>query len=675
MQRLSFWLLLLLCSCGTRHQWANEQEEAQFWDAHVLHRSYDVMYREKSPEHALQIFDSLLAATHRHSPFITAARYGISANYHYFFTPDNSATGRYIDSALGMYSSPGLQQRYPRAYVGFLLFGGEIAFRLSNYSKANNYYFLAKQSADRYLNPCERSGFTYNVAMVSYRQQDYAQSAAYFKEAYATQATCPAQTTAVILQQQEIQSNIGLCLVQLQQYDSALFHFNKALQISEQHKDSLGAISLDRIRGVVYGNMAKSYAATGKLSLAEELFKKSIALNARPGYELRDAALAQEQLAEVYATQKRFPEMLQELQSVRKGLDTLPDTDAEVAWRRLMFTYYRDTRQPLSELAYFKTYVALRDSIDAQQKQMVLANTTRQLKDKEQELRITVLTKNNQLANIYLWVAVALSGMAAFIIFLIYQNNRRSRRNVRTLTRLNEEVSRQKAALEKANNEKDRILHVVAHDLRSPIGVTAYVAELILMEEREEKDRAALHMISEAAQQALILTNELLGLRPGDADGRTPEKIMLSILIRKSVDMVQHKAAQKGQAVELLSNEILYINGYPERLHRLFGNLLDNAIKFSPLQEGIEVTVCKKDTHAVINITDHGLGIPPAQQSEIFDRFTPARRTGTGGEKSFGLGLSICREIAAEHGGSITLQSREGEGTSFIVSLPLADNT
>jgi signal transduction histidine kinase len=673
-------ILLLVLGAGLfaggcrRQKWASEAEEAAWWSAQVTDSAYAVLYRERTPEHALRVFDSLLAGTGQTSPFVRSGRYGLLANHHYFHTLDYAATGRYIDSALGELNSGDLHERYPRTYVGFLIFGGEMAFRLSRFAKANDYYFMAKQAADTYLNPCQRSGFLYNLGMIAYRQQNFGQSADYFRDAYRSQATCPVQTTAIVLQQQEIQSNIGLCLIRLKNYDSALLHFNSALQIADSHQDSLGAITIDRIRGVVYGNMAKVYTATGQLPIAEDLYRQSIALNARPGYEVRDALLARIQLAEVYGMRQQFPAMWTELQAARISLDTLRDTDAEAAWRKTMYAYYRDTGRPLDELRYFKSYITMRDSLADRQKDVVQADISRQLKNKEQEVEITVLRKNNQLNQTLLWASISVALLGGIIILLVYINYRRSRRNLASLTALNDEVVRQKAALERSNNEKDRILRVVAHDLRTPVGVAAYVADMILMNEHSEKDRAALEMIREAAAQALALTGELLGL-PSDETESDRVATDLGALVRTSVQMLQFKAAEKGQLMDLdLPPDPLPIRGNPERLNRVFSNLLTNAIKFSPTGGHIRVGLQRDGRMALLTVSDNGIGIPAAEIGRVFDRFSTVRRAGTSGERSYGLGLSICREIVEEHGGTVTATSNDGEGTILFVRLPLTQD-
>ena len=661
----------MLISCGQKTR--TEKEDVSFWDAKVMAPAHEVLYKTENPRKALALLDSLKKVTGRSSAYADAAPYVLLSNYHLFLSKNNDSTSVYVDSALYVYRSKNLELLYHISYVGLLLFSGEMAFRMGNYTKSNDNFFLAKQLADQYLDPCDRSGFTYNVAMVSYRQNNFEKSAAYFKEAYANQATCPVQTTAIVLQQQEIQSNIGLCLIKLNQLDSALLHFNKALQIANQYKDSLGTITVDKIKGVVYGNMAKIYATKKELAKAESYYLKSIALNARPGYELTDALVTQVQLAELYGNQQRLPEMQQQLSNIQKGLDSIPDQAAKMGWLRLKAKYHQAINQPLDELTYFKSYVALRDSVNENQKQLAQADISRQLKDKEQALRISVLTRDNQLNQVYLWVAIAFFIMAAIIIFLVLKLYRRSKQNVCELTRLNRQISQQKDALEKVNKEKDRILHVVAHDLRNPIGLTAYVSDLILMEERNEKDKASLQMIKEASQQALTLTNELLGLQ--DQEEKKAETISLETITAKAVKLHQLKAAEKGQFIEIqqAANNLL-VSANPEKLNRVVNNLLDNAIKFSPLQGQILVSLQKEGNQALLTVADQGIGIPDDKKTNVFDRFTTARRQGTQGEKSFGLGLSICREIIEEQGGTIELQSNEKQGTVFYIRLPLAKN-
>ncbi|RYZ25853.1 MAG: HAMP domain-containing histidine kinase, partial [Chitinophagaceae bacterium] len=208
----------------------------------------------------------------------------------------------------------------------------------------------------------------------------------------------------------------------------------------------------------------------------------------------------------------------------------------------------------------------------------------------------------------------------------------------------------------------------------NPIGLTAYVSDLILMEERSEKDKASIQMIKEASQQALTLTNELLGFTQ-ESEEKLSETTALESIMEKAVKQHQFKAAEKGQFIQIENSEPdLLVTGNPEKLNRVVNNLLDNAIKFSPLQGKIFVGLQKEGNQALLTVADQGIGIPEDKRTNVFDRFTAARRQGTSGEKSFGLGLSICREIIEEQGGTIELQSTEKQGTVFYIRLPLAKN-
>jgi two-component system, OmpR family, sensor kinase len=109
-------------------------------------------------------------------------------------------------------------------------------------------------------------------------------------------------------------------------------------------------------------------------------------------------------------------------------------------------------------------------------------------------------------------------------------------------------------------------------------------------------------------------------------------------------------------------------------LRQAIVNLFDNAIKSSPAKSRIEVVVGESDGRAILDITDQGPGIPNEHQPYVFDRFyrvDKARSRAWGGA---GLGLSIARWAVEAHGGELTLKSKEGEGTTFRISLPLASH-
>ncbi|RYY89794.1 MAG: sensor histidine kinase [Chitinophagaceae bacterium] len=661
-------LLIALPACRDEKPRSEKLERAR-WEP-IFRPAYRAIERDRKLESGLSTYDSILQANPTNNLYVRAARYDVQHFYHYFFSGNYNESTRVIDSAIALFDNYEKKQAYPRTYSGYLMIRGELAFRLKKFEDANEYYILAKNTVERFLDTCEQSTYYYNIAMALYRQKSFDESLRNFKDAYAKQNTCMPQSTPVALQQQEIQGNIGLCYVHLKKYDSALYHFRRELEVAESFRDSLGVVSMDIIRGVALGNMAKIFVARNELDSAEILFRQSLQLNNRPGRDLLDAQLVALQLADVMGREKRYDEMWQLLSQTRSALNSLNLPDGEGEWRRLMYVYYDSTGQKLEELAALKSYMAVRDSLDWEQRNLERADITRQLRNHEQELQIGLLRKDNQIARLWLWVAVGSTIMAVGIVALILLNYRRSRRSLAAQQKLNEQINQQKAALERANLEKDRILYVVAHDLRSPIGVTAYVADQLLLEEVAEALGGQLQMIRDASSQALMLTNELLGLQDQQITFRP---CALQPLVQGVADMLLFKAKEKDQQLRVqMENDTLVVHAQPERLQRVVSNLVTNAIKFSPPGRTVDLRLRAEGGEAVLEVRDEGIGIPEAKQGEIFDRFTTARRKGTSGEHSFGLGLSIVRDIVEAHKGSLQVSSSEGKGSCFTVRLPLA---
>ena len=452
---LLFLFSLIAASCSEKAR--TEKEVVATWNSRFVDSSYRLLYKDEDTARAISFYDSSLQQISKYEVYPQASRFGLLANYHYFFTSDNEATARMIDSAIALYNTHTVQDIYPRTYVSLLLFGGHIAYRLNQYSKANEYYFKAKKLADAHLDPCERTAFNYSIAMVLYRQQNFKESMNFFQQAYALQETCSPRTTANILQQQEIQSNIGLCLVELKEYDRALNHFDQAIQISLRYKDSLGPATMDKIYGVIYGNKAKVSMAKERLTEAEELSLKSIALNDRKGYEVENAMNVKLQLAEIYGRKKDLVKMSQVLISVQPGMASA-NAKTRLEWSRLQAAYYEKTSLNDSALLFYKSYFSLRDSIAQEQKQLTAADVARQLYEKEQEGEIAILKRDQHITLISLWVTIVLSCMSLIIIYLVYQNYRRYKKNLAISLALNEEIERQKLAREEEAKQRHKLI-------------------------------------------------------------------------------------------------------------------------------------------------------------------------------------------------------------------------
>ncbi len=228
-------------------------------------------------------------------------------------------------------------------------------------------------------------------------------------------------------------------------------------------------------------------------------------------------------------------------------------------------------------------------------------------------------------------------------------------------------------ALSLAKKQKEKILNTVAHDLRTPISNIAGISQLMLSDPqftKEQKDFITL--IVHATNASLTLINDLLQNSDAHIHSELLAAVDLNYLVNQNLPLLSISANEKHCTIEsILAETPLPVYVDSNRIERVINNLVSNAIKFSPPDSVITLSTIKDKEHAVLTITDTGIGIPVENHQKIFEIYTNAKRTGTAGEQSFGMGLSICKQIIEQHGGSISLESEEGKGSRFSIRLPL----
>jgi PAS domain S-box-containing protein len=228
---------------------------------------------------------------------------------------------------------------------------------------------------------------------------------------------------------------------------------------------------------------------------------------------------------------------------------------------------------------------------------------------------------------------------------------------------------------QQATQIRDEVLSIVSHDLRNPLNTILMSAGFLLDTAPAEERRASfkqLQIIRRQAHQMNRLIQDLLDVARIEA-GRLPiekEPVKPRMLISEAIESHQPLAAEKGLQLRCHApDDLPLLEADRERLLQVFGNLIGNALKFTPEDGSITVDAEEREDEVEFRVIDTGQGIPPEELPRLFERFYQARHTRRGGA---GLGLAIAKGIVEAHGGCIRVESEVGVGSRFSFTLPVA---
>jgi len=236
---------------------------------------------------------------------------------------------------------------------------------------------------------------------------------------------------------------------------------------------------------------------------------------------------------------------------------------------------------------------------------------------------------------------------------------------------LNHMISR----IEDAVQNSKRFVADASHELRTPL--TVLRGELENLDRDSRQDKARCDMIGSMLEEVQRLTDiveGLVALSRLDAGEAKMEWVQVDLaeLTATTADQMNLLAEDKDISVQCAPAQKVLVEGDRSRLKQVVVNLLDNAIKYTPGGGSIELNVSRQNGHAVLDVTDSGMGIPPDAVPHVFDRFFRVDKARSRNEGGAGIGLSIVKSICTAHGADVEVESTVGKGSRFRVKLPLA---
>jgi signal transduction histidine kinase len=405
--------------------------------------------------------------------------------------------------------------------------------------------------------------------------------------------------------------------------------------------------------------MAQVALAQNRLGDAQQLSLKSIALNDRPGYDIENALCVKLELADVYSRKHDFKNMISVLRSCNPQVKQ-NNTRLELEWRRLMASYYEKTTHNDSTLHYYKSYFGLKDSLEEEQKQLMAADVARQLGEKERELQIAVLKSDKHIAVISLWVTIIFSCMSVVIIYLVYQNYRRSKKSLALSLALNEEIKRQKEAREeevrqrhkliteaviKAQESERSLIGLELHDNINQVLTTVKLQNEMLLEGIGDPNiilPRTLKYLQECINEIRSLSKRLSAPTLGKISLEESVKdLIASINLASKVKIKTQISALDSDG---LTKEV-HIG-----LYRILQEQLNNVLKHADASE-VVVRLERDAGKICLSVADNGKGF-----------LVPGSKTG--------IGMINMQTRAESLSGTFVVKSRPGQGCQMNVVVP-----
>ena len=290
---------------------------------------------------------------------------------------------------------------------------------------------------------------------------------------------------------------------------------------------------------------------------------------------------------------------------------------------------------------------------------------------KDQQLQ--AIRERSRYEHSLLWLESIAFLLIVAISIILWRNARKSRQTNTILQEQYKRLTNTSADLETSNRNYARLIRVVAHDLRNPIGAISSIAGMKAGDvATADKDKEWIRLIDTSGKRCLQLITELLETDFSIREETLhKEPVDANALLQQTVLLLTYRAREKRQRLIATDSSLPVIQADREKIARVLDNLVVNAIKFSPQDATIELRAETRPKELVVSVHDTGIGIPRNMASLLFEPFVNSvRRKGTAGEQSFGLGLYICRQIVEAHGGRIWFESESGKGSVFFISLP-----
>jgi signal transduction histidine kinase len=553
---------------------------------------------------------------------------------------------------------------------------GNIYYEMANFGEA---YYFYMQSLNAYERNGDRRGIARmenNLGIVAHEMGKLQEAEKHYLGAYEIY-----QELGTLSDQCRSLNNLGLILYDRQLFDSALIYFNEAAELMDLGSPESSTDQI--IISSLYNNMALAYSDLGEYQMALTYLHKGLSL-AQQVNDLYNIGSVYINIGSIFGSLEQQDSALYYL---HRSLKIAKD----MGFRHLEMEAYDELSKLHAGigsygsaynwlLRYDTVYKDLFNENQSEQIARLRARYEQEIKDRE----IEQLHSESQVQRTLNKVFIVFIVVIIVLVIIITVNLRSKKIANQMLAERNLQISNAMSKLSESekelqmlNNSKDRIFSVVAHDLRNPVAAVTGFSELLYENFEQftaETQKEYLLQIVHGTQRIQNLLENLLIWARAQMKAIKYEPAVLKVkgVVEDCVKELKANLDHKKISCMVKVDRKCVVFADKAMIHTVFRNLIMNAIKFSFPGGKIWITSDFGNSNCNIKVIDEGIGIQPEIQAKLFDANAVVSTHGTTGESGSGLGLVICKEFLVKNQGEIRVESEPGNGSTFVVSLPLS---
>lgn len=534
-----------------------------------------------------------------------------------------------------------------------------------NYAEALNLYLkgidVAKQTDDQQM----LSILNENIANLYSGQKDFKNALVFYDT---VQAINKALGNEIF--HAETQSNMASLYKDSKNFDLAMFNINKSITAFEKHK--------------IYDWLAYAYEVKGSIYLEQKKYQwalywydQSNMLHDQQLDDDREKIQLLNGMAQVYLGLGKDSLSMEYASEGLRLSKKIKSLQGEIDCAETLYLLFKNKGDNVAALAHLENFKKLSDSLskDKNKQSLSLLETKMQYQQEKRELiaenKMALARQRN-----YIYISVLVFLILGGIIFIVRRSAVIQKKLLRELQEKSKVVSDRETQLSEINRTKTKLLSIIGHDLRGPIGALQGMLKLFTDGEIGKSEFISfIPKLRSDVENISFALNNLLSWGQTQLNGISPKpkRISLDKLVSGNVQLLSEVASGKS---------IKIINQLPENpqiwadlnhIDIVIRNLLSNAIKFTPENGLITIEAEEKRDVWQIMIRDTGIGMNKEIQKKIFENTTNITTYGTNNERGTGLGLSLCKEMIIKNKGEIWVESILRKGTTFFFTVPKAE--